>query len=47
MNKKSKRESIDEKMFCALASELSLAKNWNSKEEENAWKNLISKKPRK
>ncbi|MBI2661470.1 AbrB/MazE/SpoVT family DNA-binding domain-containing protein [Candidatus Woesearchaeota archaeon] len=31
---------INEKMFAALASEKSLAKDWNSKEDEEAWKNL-------
>ena len=31
---------ISEKMFTALASEKSLAKDWNSKEDEKAWKNL-------
>ena len=34
----------EEKMFCAFASEKSLAKDWNSKEEEKAWKKLKSKK---
>jgi len=29
-----------EKMACALASEKTLAKDWNSKEDEKAWKNL-------
>ncbi len=29
-----------EKNFSALASEKALAKDWLSKEEENAWKNL-------
>ena len=33
-------EQISEKMFTALASEKSLAKDWNSKEDEEAWKNL-------
>lgn len=41
MNKiKTKIESMNEKMFCALASELSLAKYWNSKEDEKAWNQL-------
>ena len=31
---------LNEKMFSALASEKVLAKDWLSKEEENAWKNL-------
>ena len=31
---------INEKMFTALASEKSLAKLWNTKEEDKAWKNL-------
>ena len=31
---------ISEKMFTALASEKSLAKDWNSKEDDDAWKNL-------
>lgn len=31
---------INEKMETAYASEKSLAKEWNSKEEEKAWKNL-------
>ena len=33
-------EQISEKMFTALASEKSLAKDWNSKEDDEAWKNL-------
>lgn len=33
-------KQIHEKMFTALASEKSLAKDWNSKEDEEAWKNL-------
>ena len=41
---KAKKESMNEKMFCALASEKSLAKYWNSEEEEKAWKKLKSKK---
>jgi AbrB family looped-hinge helix DNA binding protein len=31
---------INEKMFTARASEKSLAKNWLSKEDDEAWKNL-------
>ena len=31
---------MNEKMFTALASEKSLAKDWNCKEEDEAWKNL-------
>ena len=31
---------INEKMFTALASERSLAKLWNTKEEDKAWKHL-------
>ncbi|MBI5072681.1 AbrB/MazE/SpoVT family DNA-binding domain-containing protein [Candidatus Woesearchaeota archaeon] len=31
---------FNEKMFPALASEKSLAKNWLSKEDEEAWKDL-------
>ena len=31
---------VSEKMFNAYASEKSLAKDWNSKEEEKAWKHL-------
>ena len=31
-------------MFCALTSEKSLAKDWNSEEEEKAWKKLKTKK---
>ena len=41
---KAKKEPMNEKMFCALASEKSLAKYWNSEEEEKAWKKLKSKK---
>ena len=41
---KTKNNSINEKMFCALASEKSLAKDWNNEEEDKAWKNLKSKK---
>ena len=31
---------VNEKMFTAFASEKSLAKDWLSKEDEEAWKNL-------
>ena len=31
---------VSEKMATAIASEKSLAKDWNSKEDEEAWKNL-------
>jgi len=31
---------ISKKMETAIASENSLAKDWNSKEDEEAWKNL-------
>ena len=31
---------IRERMATAIASEKSLAKDWNSKEDEKAWKNL-------
>lgn len=31
---------INEKLFCALASEKALAKEWLSKEDEEAWKYL-------
>jgi len=41
---KNKNKVEKEKMFCALASEKSLAKKWNSKEEDKAWKNLKRKK---
>lgn len=33
-------KQLSEKMSTALASEKSLAKDWNSKEDEEAWKNL-------
>ena len=33
-------KQVSEKMFTAYASEKSLAKDWNSKEDEKAWKNL-------
>ena len=41
---KKNKSKIDEKLFTALASEKSLAKEWNSKEEDKAWKNLKRKK---
>ena len=31
---------VSERMFTALASEKSLAKLWNTKEEDKAWKHL-------
>jgi len=31
---------INEKLFGAIASEKSLAKGWNTKQEDKAWKNL-------
>ncbi|MBI4146664.1 AbrB/MazE/SpoVT family DNA-binding domain-containing protein [Candidatus Woesearchaeota archaeon] len=33
-------KQFNEKMFTALASEKTLSKDWNSKEDEEAWKNL-------
>lgn len=33
-------KQINEKMFTAIASEKSLAKDWNSKEDDKAWRNL-------
>ena len=33
-------KQLHEKMFTAIASEKSLSKDWNSKEDEEAWKNL-------
>jgi len=33
-------KQVNEKMFTAYASEKSLARDWNSKEDEKAWKNL-------
>ena len=33
-------KQISEKMATALASEKVLAKDWNSKEDDKAWKNL-------
>lgn len=41
---KNKNKIEKEKMFCAFASEKSLAKNWNTKEEDKAWKKLKYKK---
>ena len=35
-----KKESMDDVMLCMLASEEALAKNWLSKEDEEAWKDL-------
>ncbi|MBW3019571.1 AbrB/MazE/SpoVT family DNA-binding domain-containing protein [Candidatus Woesearchaeota archaeon] len=31
---------VDERMATAIASEKALAKDWNTKEEDKAWKNL-------
>ncbi|MFC1691692.1 AbrB/MazE/SpoVT family DNA-binding domain-containing protein [Nanoarchaeota archaeon] len=33
-------KQVDEKMSSAIASEKVLAKDWNSKEEDEAWKKL-------
>lgn len=33
-------KQIDERMHTALASENTLAKDWNSQEEDEAWKDL-------
>ena len=33
-------KQVNEKMFATLASEKSLAKDWLSKEDEEAWKDL-------
>lgn len=33
-------KQIDERMFCALASEKSLVKAWSTKEEDERWKHL-------
>lgn len=33
-------KQISERMATALASEKALSKDWNSKEDEKAWKNL-------
>ena len=35
-----KKEKMNEALLCMLASEDALAKNWLSKEDEEAWKNL-------
>jgi AbrB family looped-hinge helix DNA binding protein len=35
-----KKENINEALLCMLASESALAKNWLSKEDEEAWKDL-------
>ena len=35
-----KKENMSEALFCMLASESALAKNWLSKEDEEAWKDL-------
>lgn len=34
------KEKLNDALLCMLASEESLAKNWLSKEDEEAWKNL-------
>ena len=33
-------ETVDEALSCAYASEKTLKKDWDSKEEDEAWKNL-------
>ena len=33
-------EQVNKRMFTALATEKILAKDWNSREDEEAWKNL-------
>ena len=33
-------KGISEKLFTAIASEKSLAKDWNSREDEKTWKHL-------
>jgi len=33
-------EQVNEKIFTTIASEKVLAKDWNSKEDDEAWKNL-------
>ena len=33
-------KQINKKIFTAIASEKTLARDWNSKEDEQAWKNL-------
>ncbi len=35
-----KKEKMNEALLCMLASEEALAKNWLSKEDEEAWKDL-------
>jgi len=35
-----KKEKMSEALLCMLASEKALAKNWMSKEDEEAWKDL-------
>jgi AbrB family looped-hinge helix DNA binding protein len=35
-----KKEKISDALLCMLASEKALAKNWLSKEDEEAWKDL-------
>ena len=35
-----KKENMNEALLCMLASESALAKNWLSKEDEEAWKDL-------
>jgi AbrB family looped-hinge helix DNA binding protein len=35
-----KKENMDDALLCMLASEEVLAKNWMSKEDEEAWKDL-------
>jgi len=35
-----KKEKMSEALLCMLASEEALAKNWLSKEDEKAWKDL-------
>jgi len=43
-NKKFGTNNYKEKLFPALMSEKSLAKDWNNKGEDKAWKKLKSKK---
>ncbi|WP_254059049.1 hypothetical protein [Methanogenium sp. MK-MG] len=33
-------ETVEEALSCAYASEKTLKKDWHSKEEDEAWKNL-------
>ncbi len=35
-----KNEKLNDALFCMLASEEALSKNWLSKEDEEAWKDL-------